>query len=312
MMCRGGIRHSVRVRRAVFSSYLLLLVAFRAHADVSKEPDWPAFLVAVPPTLETILVADTSDARLYAYRLDPDGGLEASEHYMSIGQHGTGKQRAGDRRTPLGVYFITGQLDTERLHEKYGITAFPMDYPNVLDRQAGRSGDGIWLHGVERGGGQRPERDTDGCLALPNADLAELSSAITPNETPVVIAASMRYAPREGRAELAAEFEQRLLAWQEAQARRDVLAYAKLYAEDFRYRGLDREAWLGFRARQLDANAGGNFGIADILVIEDPVNSGLYISRFRLVPDGAAGRSKRLYWRRGADGLMRIVAEDNG
>ena len=62
---------------------------------------------------------------------------------MSIGQEGPGKQSSGDKRTPLGVYFVTEQLDTSKLHEKYGVTAFVLDYPNVWDLRSRRSGDGI-------------------------------------------------------------------------------------------------------------------------------------------------------------------------
>ncbi len=62
------------------------------------------------------------------------GIVKIDQRYMSIGENGVGKKRAWDRKTPLGIYFITEQLDTSNLDDKYGVAAYPLDYPNAWDR----------------------------------------------------------------------------------------------------------------------------------------------------------------------------------
>ncbi|MGB5512177.1 MAG: L,D-transpeptidase family protein, partial [Woeseiaceae bacterium] len=146
----------------------------------------PAHLLRLPESVGTAFIAETSASTLHRFD-NVDGQPEhVSQTYMSIGQNGEGKQTSGDRRTPLGIYFVTEQLDTSRMHEKYGVTAFVLDYPNVLDNQSGKTGDGIWIHGVDARGGKRPPRDTDGCIALPNDELAEMATLFRSNTTPVI------------------------------------------------------------------------------------------------------------------------------
>ncbi len=56
--------------------------------------------------------------------------------------------------------------------------------------------------------------------------------------------------------------------------------------------------------------------VADLLLLEDPAEEGLFLSRFRLAVKDADGRevrsTRRLYWRRSNDDRLRIVAEDSG
>jgi murein L,D-transpeptidase YafK len=113
-----------------------------------------------------VFIAETSTSAFHRFDRAGDGVVKVRQDYMSIGKGGTGKKRAGDQRTPLGIYFVTEQLDTSRLHDKYGVTAFPLDYPNAWDRRLGRTGDGIWVHGVDPEGGTRPPLDTSRVLPL--------------------------------------------------------------------------------------------------------------------------------------------------
>ena len=140
----------------------LILLARTAAADAvdaglasSAGERLPAWLIEVPDTVTDILVADTGSATMHRFARAGGDIVEIDQRYMSIGQNGAGKERAWDRRTPLGVYFITERLDTSKMHDKYGIAAFPLDYPNAWDRYNERTGYGIWLHGVDH---RNPER----------------------------------------------------------------------------------------------------------------------------------------------------------
>lgn len=283
-----------------------------AAASPVAAAEWPAWFLQVPDSVTTLLVADAGNATLYEYSVDADDTISVATHYMSIGENGIGKTRSGDRRTPLGVYFITEELDTSRLNEKYGITAFPLDYPNEIDRLAGRTGDGIWLHGVAPGPERRPELDTDGCIALPNEDLALLASRIELLETPVIVTREMEFLASDERARTADALAASVELWRTALAEADLLAYLALYADDFSYRGLSRGQWAEFRTQQLIARARADaITIRDLFVLRDPEDPTLYVTRFLLQREGGTAL-KRLYWRSEAEGKFRIVAEDNG
>jgi murein L,D-transpeptidase YafK len=234
---------------------------------------------------------------------------------MSVGQNGVGKERAWDRRTPLGIYFIDEQLDTSGLHERYGPMAFPLDYPNVWDRINERSGDGIWIHGVAPNGGRRPPLDTDGCIALPNDELLALAQQLIPLVTPVIIAREIRWTGAEQIALLRTEINDALEAWAESQRAGDLYGYLSLYADDFSYHGMNRGEWAAYRLHAMNSAVVQGISLQDVLLLADPEDDGLYLSRFRqsINDDGRTIITiKRLYWRRTSEGDLKIVAEDNG
>ena len=135
--------------------FLTLLGLLLVNTAVLAEPV-PAWVLRLPESTPTLFIAETSTSAFHRFDRAGDSVVKVRQDYMSIGLGGTGKERAGDQRTPLGVYFVTEQLDTSRLHDKYGVTAFSLDYPNAWDRRLGRTGDGIWVHGVDQKGGTRP------------------------------------------------------------------------------------------------------------------------------------------------------------
>lgn len=299
---------------------VVLLSGFLFPALVSASglpaDEWPAWVIRLPASVDTVLVADTGNSTLYRYYENGEGVTAAQTFYMSIGVNGSGKQRRGDRKTPLGVYVITEQLDTRGLNEKYGITAFPLDYPNAVDRLAGRTGDGIWLHGVFPGGARRPERDTDGCIALPNESLEELQHHLEAGTTPVIVTAGLETPDVAARERLGDELETAIQSWRQAQLDGSLDAYLASYSDEFSYRGLDRGAFAAMRALRFAREKTSRFEISELMLLADPVTSDLYLARFDVRWETAGGRrfegSKRLYWQRDADGALRIVAEDNG
>lgn len=275
----------------------------------------PANLLQVPASVAAIFVAETSTSTLHRFELGKAGLEDRDKRYMSIGQNGVGKQRPWDRRTPLGIYFVTEQLDTGELDERYGATAFPLDYPNIWDRINKRSGDGIWIHGVTPNGGRRPPLDTDGCIALPNEEILAIEAQLVPLVTPVVITRKIQWVGPQQRAATAAELNAALEAWASSYRSGDLHKYLSLYADDFGYRGMDRKQWASFRARTMAAAPLLDFILAEVLLLADPEDDRLFLSRFRQTivdAEREVATIKRLYWRRAANGELKIVAEDNG
>ena len=294
---------------------LLLVLCLMVHSDALADERLPAYLIRLPASVTTIFVAETSTAAFHQFDRVAGGIDYRGSRDMSIGRQGAGKQREGDGRTPLGVYFVTDELDTRPLHEKYGITAFTLDYPNIWDLRQKRSGGGIWIHGVDPEGGTRPPRDTEGCISLANEDLAELAGEFLANTTPVVVTREIVWLDTEEVSLLRSELEKVVGQWTAAFASGDMHAYLSLYDEGFERWGMQRPEWLAFSMQTLGRQRISNASASDLLLLGDPVEDELYLSRFRLSVDDGLRKTtstKRLYWRRNKSGSLKVVAEDSG
>lgn len=139
-----------------------------------------------------VLVVDTDKSRLYVYRNDNGVPKYLADYYATIGKNGSEKQVAGDKRTPVGVYFAANKL-TRKLDDLYGEAAYPLSYPNELDRRQGKSGSGIWLHGTPSNTYSRPPRASDGCVVLANPDMKALEPILKGGNVPVIIANNLQW-----------------------------------------------------------------------------------------------------------------------
>ncbi len=287
----------------------------RATASVQLDAKLPAWLIEIPGSVESVLIADAGNATLHRYMRSPQGVWQSDQRYMSIGQNGIRKQRAWDKRTPLGTYFVTERLDTRKLHAKYGVAAYPLDYPNAWDRINRRTGYGIWLHGVDKKNPKRPPFDTDGCLALPNNELLKIASNIAPGITPLIVAKNMRWAKTSEVEEIRLQLKIAIDQWLSSMNDGDFLTYQSLYDQQFSHRGMDRATWSSFRLQVFESRGDQNVQLHELLLLADPADEDIYLSRFRFNL-AAAGESivttKRLYWRRYPNNEWKIVAEDAG
>ena len=305
----GQLYHRLMLRD--ISVVILLVLASVARAETAV----PAYLLQAPESVRTILIAETGTALLHHYERTADALVLRESRPMSIGSNGAGKRKSGDRRTPLGVYFVTEELDTRNLHEKYGPVAYPLDYPNAWDTLKQRTGHGIWIHGRTPGSGPRPVRDTDGCISLPNDELLNLGEELAPLQTPVIVTRRLQ---KSSETELQAIREQLLEAldnWSQSYRSGDWYSHLSMYSGEFSYRGMSRDEWTAYRLSTVGQRVIDDFAIADITLIADPVEPGLYVSRFRqeITESGRTiAATKRLYWQRSAQGDFMIVAEDNG
>lgn len=76
-----------------------------------------------------------------------ENGVPVMAIRSSIGSNGLHKRKEGDRKTPVGNYW----LGLPRVSEKFGIF-IPVGYPNAADVKAGRTGSAIGIHGPLRYG----------------------------------------------------------------------------------------------------------------------------------------------------------------
>ncbi len=276
----------------------------------------PQSLLQLPDSVATVFFAEANSSTLHRLSRTEEGLQVTGTYYMSVGQAGLGKQVSGDRKTPLGVYLVTEELDTSRLHEKYGARAFPLDYPNAWDLRHGRDGDGIWVHGVDRRGGKRPPLDTDGCIALPNDDIVALSGEFLAHTTPVVVVRDIKWSQTTA-ADVRDDLVNGIREWLNSQRDGNLHQFLTLYDDAFTRWGVSKEAWNAIQIERFAAmhELQLQSDEDEWLLLAYPEEEGLFFSRFPLrTTDKGVTHSgmKRLYWQRGADGVLRVVAERDG
>ena len=120
--------------------------------------------------------------------------LVIRKYQMTSGEVAGNKWVKGDKKTPNGVYFPlyykTG------LPKVYGSGAFPLNYPNVLDRYFfKKTGGGIWLHSSDRYF-YLSKYSSRGCVILKEPDFLLLKKHIKIKDTPVVITEDYEYIDR--------------------------------------------------------------------------------------------------------------------
>ncbi len=148
----------------------------------------PRSLVHLGDHISDAIVVDLSRSELMHFTVDQGHATLVSRHYASSGSAGFGKRFEGDRKTPLGVYRLLHHYSQASLPDLYGDGALTLDYPNALDQSLGRTGSGIWLHGVPQANHNRGPWSSEGCVTMPNAYMAQLAERVDLDRTLVVLA----------------------------------------------------------------------------------------------------------------------------
>ena len=176
----------------------------------------PSEFLSLPASTRHAVAVDASRSRLYLFVNGPDGLKLERDFYVSLGKLGIDKQANGDLRTPIGVYWITSALTAQQIAPQFGRAALGINYPNAWDRQQGRSGRGLFVHGVPEALVARQPFATDGCVALANDDMQYLETRLAAVETPVVIARQLQWVPHGALQQAADGFRQAYDAWDQA------------------------------------------------------------------------------------------------
>jgi murein L,D-transpeptidase YafK len=230
----------------------------------------PRYLWRLEPRQRHAIVVDASRSRVYVYE-NANGTPRLAEHfYTSIGKFGIEKQREGDKKTQIGVYHVVSQIPSKKLPDLYGWGAFPINYPNEWDRLRGRTGYGIWLHGVPSDTYARAPLASDGCVALANPDMALLAKRVQVGATPVIIAERAEWlAPEAWRAERDA-FMQQLEAWRKDWESLDTDRYLAHYAKAFRSGAMDLAAWRAHKRKVGAAKTSIKVSLDNLCVFRSP------------------------------------------
>lgn len=257
----------------------------------------PREFVDLPASSRHAIAVDASRSRLYLFENSPQGLRLVAHHYVSMGRSGVGKRVQGDQRTPLGVYFITSRLDAAQLQDFYGAGALTLNYPNEFDRREGRTGHGIWLHGVPSQNFARSPQSTDGCVVLANADMRQLLRDVSPRSTPVVITQSIQWV-QAPQAEAARQAARELMGrWNEARASGDARRLLAFYSPRFASGSMGADEWARVVERDVRQAQGRPADLKDMSILSWRESADVMVVTFGLVPRGQrTGVVKRQYW----------------
>ncbi len=261
----------------------------------------PAQFVRLSARNKHAIAIDASRSRLYVFENTASGMRLQADYYISVGKLGIEKVVEGDLRTPLGIYFITNTLPRKTLKDLYGAGALPINYPNPYDMRRGKTGSGIWLHGVPSNQFARAPKATDGCVALSNPDLERILATVQIRTTPVVIAPSLQWVSSAQSNLEVRTFEETWSKWRAAKSNADLTTTVAFYTSDFNNYGKTLTDWTKVLQTELLQTKGYSVEAKDVSILywADKAQTQTMVVTFSEVRAGrSTGSTKRQYWLR--------------
>lgn len=261
-----------------------------------------------------VMVADMPEGRLYLYE-NVDGRPNLlRDYYMSVGSAGYGKQTEGDNKTPIGVYVVNQYIEGKALPDLYGKGAFPVDYPNRLDRYRKRTGYGIWLHGTPSETYARSPWASEGCFVLSNDDLIDIGRYISADaRTPVILSDTIEWVTEEQLQQRREQYQAVLTRWKNDWESLDTQAYLQHYSRDlFNFGKQEFRPWA---QRKAQVNTSKTFIQVDLQVqslFVYPGERDMFVVKYKqnyLSNNYAGSTNKEQYWQRDSAGQWRIIFE---
>ncbi len=275
----------------------------------------PSSLVQLSDVQDYVLVVAQSKHRMFLYKNQSGVPTYVNDFYVTIGKKGAGKVLEGDQKTPLGVYFVTRFIEPNELPELYGDGAFPINYPNIWDKRNGRTGTGIWLHGIPSTIFSRPPQDSNGCVIISNDDLKSLAPYISDKgqTTPVILANEIKWKTKVEWKKRQKNFYSYLEQWRKDWESRDVELYLSHYSKDYEDLGEDYESWAKHKRRANPSKSSIKVDLdnTSILIYPDGTASVMVVTFMQNYSSDSFKHAyrKRQYWKMEEDGNWRIIFE---
>jgi len=278
----------------------------------------PLALLGMGNDVKSVFLVDKGRSRMFVYERD-DAGIwqRVADEYVVTGTMQGDKLKEGDKRTPNGVYRFVKKLSGASLEDRYGPVAFPIDYPNALDKLNHKNGGGIWMHGYPSGVDRRPPRDTKGCFALPNERLLAMAEHVHLGHSWVVVGEHLVFGEAQAVKPLRDEVLATLEAWRLDWSSRNSDAYLAHYHPKFHSEHRDLAAWSAYKRRVNAAKSYIKVSLDDYTLIHvpDPVDyEDIVVAEFKqnYASDNYVDSSyKRLYLvREGKAEPWRILHEE--
>ncbi|MBB5021978.1 L,D-transpeptidase Cds6 family protein [Desulfurispira natronophila] len=274
----------------------------------------PGHVLQIPDGQVFIWTSKSKEAT-YIVQRQGDSYQVLEAYHSSTGKVPGEKQVRGDEKTPTGIYFPVRKLTSQQMPQRYGAYAFPVNYPNSLDRYLGRTGDGIWLHGInENDNGQIPY-NSEGCVVLSNEGIFGVSRHVELRVTPIIMAEDFYYMDRDELNSKREKLLSLLNQWVDDWESLDHEAYMSHYSQDFRSGRHDYTSWDRDKARINSHKSWIEVELDNISLFRYPdleSNKRIMMARFHQTYRSSNYNSqsmKELYFIYEDDGQWRILTE---
>lgn len=263
----------------------------------------PENIITLADNQPYVLLFDQSHSRLYVYHNEQGTPVLEKDYYFSIGLKGSGKQKRGDQKTPIGVYHVTRYIDGKELPDLYGKGAFPVSYPNVWDKRMNRTGGGIWLHGTPSYTYSRAPWSSNGCMVVSNPDFVDIEKYINPDlHTPVIVAKEVNWISQEKWQSKQKNLLQSLSRWLRDRESNQHHQYISHYSRTgFTADGRDFQDWEGHQ-RWINRNKDEiNIEYRNLNIFQYPGEENLVLMQYDQVYQSNIlniDSAKELYWKR--------------
>ncbi|MCG8688320.1 MAG: L,D-transpeptidase family protein [Desulfobacterales bacterium] len=231
-----------RVSTIIIIFFISLLTGSVSWGDTDR---LPKALVLMPGNEHAIIVEKKTQT-LYVYSKNTEDVKLSFKVSCSTGEVAGPKTKAGDKKTPEGVYFLKDEYEDRYLTPIYGKKAFPSDYPNLLDLRLGKQGSAIWIHGTDK---PLKPMDSNGCVALENNNILELSQYINLDATPLIIVEQIEYVSAKKLQKEKKRILKFLEKWALSLGTRSYHKYLSFYDENYLPEISWWEDWLGLRRK---------------------------------------------------------------
>lgn len=250
------------------------------------------------------VLVDKSLQKVMLYRGD-DLSSPEKVYICSTGENDGPKARKNDRKTPEGIYFFTKSYVDKYLTPIYGVRAFPIDYPNFIDKKEGRGGYGIWFHGTNK---PLKPNDSNGCVVLDNKDIDDLATRIKLNETPVIISSRIKMVQATQQKKKARELEQIIEGWRSSWKEKDIKRYMSFYSHQFIGSGKNWQQWKEHKTRLAKKYREIDVDIDNLRLLSyNGVTLAKFDQKYRTATFESVGQ-KKLYLKKNSD-QWKIVGE---
>ena len=226
---------------------------------------------------KSIITCNKEKSILNLYQYNKDEKFTLIHKYATFtGQMQGDKQKEGDLKTPLGIYNLTKKIS--KLDSFYGPLALVTSYPNIYDEFRGKTGSGIWIHGLPI----EQERDdyTKGCIAINNENIVYLDKEINLESTLLIINENNN--TKELSKKVLSKILANLYAWRYSWLYNEVEDYLSFYSQDFiRNDGMKYERFNKYKTRIFAKKEKKKIIFTNITVIPYPNTSDIFQITFR-------------------------------
>lgn len=280
----------------------------------------PAYLLGnLPHWLKHIITIDLTTSRAYLFNVNQQQLNFSGSFYITQGSKGAGKEKEGDKRTPIGIYRMTQPIPAQKLSGFYGAGALPLDYPNSWDKRNKRTGHGIWLHGTPLEQYSRPPLASDGCVVFSNDDMSYLLKQVDWQATRVITDQSLQWTTNEVQRQpnekdaLSNQLQQQIEAWRNAWEKQQANSYLNFYAADFNsQKGENKSQWTARKQQLFTLNQTHHIQINGLLLLRYPSQGDLVVAEFEQRYQRGSKidvERKRLWWQQ-QQGEWLIIYEE--